>query len=126
VSQKQMQRMKVVASATEGRTSVAEAAELWGVSARQVKRLKREYDAEDAGWVQHNNQGRRPANALSDACILALRQLDHLLPDASDPEPGERAANSARGWFAVAAEAAGAEVSGAAGAAGAGRDAAAN
>jgi len=70
-----MQRMKVVASATEGRTSVAEAAELLGVSARQVKRLKREYDAEDAGWVQHGNQGRRPANALSDGIRQQVIEL---------------------------------------------------
>ena len=31
-----------------------------------MKRLKREYDATDGGWVQHGNQGRRPANAIGE------------------------------------------------------------
>ena len=60
-----MQRMKVVASATEGRTSVAEAAELLGLSERQVKRLKRKYRPTEGEWVHHGNRGRRPANAIA-------------------------------------------------------------
>ena len=69
VSQKEMQRIKLVASATEGRTSVAEAAELLGLSERQVKRPKRKYDPADAVRVHHGNQGRLiPAPCPPDAC----------------------------------------------------------
>ena len=64
MSQRELQRLKVVESAVQGRLSVAEAAVLLGLSERQVKRLKRGYDASDAEWVQHRNQGRQPANAI--------------------------------------------------------------
>ena len=41
MSQKQIQRIKVIENAAEGRISVAKAAELLELSTRQVKRLKR-------------------------------------------------------------------------------------
>jgi transposase len=66
LSQKELQRIKVVENAVEGRISVAEAAELLQLSERHVKRLKRAYDAADAGWVHHGNQKRVPANAISE------------------------------------------------------------
>jgi transposase len=65
LSQRELQRLKVVESAVEGRVSVAEAAALLGVSERQVKRLKGKYDADDARWVHHGNRGREPGNAIS-------------------------------------------------------------
>ena len=67
MSQKELQRSKVVENAVEGRLSVSEAAELRQLSSRQVKRLKQAYDATDAGWVHHGNQERRPSNAISEA-----------------------------------------------------------
>jgi transposase len=66
LSQKELQRIKVVENAVEGRISVAEAAELLQLSERHVKRLKRAYDAADPGWVHHGNQKRVPANSISD------------------------------------------------------------
>jgi transposase len=66
LSQKELQRIKVVENAVEGRLSVAEAAELLQLSSRQVKRLKRAYEAKDAGWVHHGNQDRQPSNAISE------------------------------------------------------------
>ena len=42
MSQEQLQRIKVIENAVEGWISVAEAAELLGLSTRQVKRLKRQ------------------------------------------------------------------------------------
>ncbi len=75
MSQKELQRIKVVESAVEGRLSVAEAAELLQVSDRQVKRLKRDYDATDAGWVHHGNYERTPANAISGDIRSRVAQL---------------------------------------------------
>ena len=64
MSQKELQRIKVVESAVNGRLTVAEAAELLQLSGRQVKRLKRRHAPEDGEWVHHGNRGRRPANAI--------------------------------------------------------------
>lgn len=66
MSQKELQRIKVIENAVQGRLTVSHAAELLQVSERQVKRLKRSYDAADPEWVHHGNQGRQPANAMSD------------------------------------------------------------
>ena len=66
MSQQELQRLKVVENAVEGRLSVAEAAELLGVSTRQVKRLKGAYDPANSEWVQHGNRGRQPVNAMSE------------------------------------------------------------
>lgn len=66
MSQKELQRIKVVENAVEGRLSVAEAAELLQLSDRQVKRLKRDYDPADAAWVHHGNLSRQPRNAISE------------------------------------------------------------
>ncbi|MDQ6677688.1 MAG: ISNCY family transposase [Acidobacteriota bacterium] len=64
MSQKELQRLKVVENAVEGRLSVAEAAELLQLSDRQVKRLKQNYDPGDAVWVRHGNHGRSPVNTI--------------------------------------------------------------
>ena len=64
MSQKEIQRLKVVENAVEGCLSVAEAAVLLGVGERQVTRLKGNYDPAHAEWVRHGNRGRQPANAI--------------------------------------------------------------
>ncbi|MGE5567502.1 MAG: helix-turn-helix domain-containing protein [Rhodospirillales bacterium] len=46
LSEKQLQRIKVIENAVEGRITVAEAATLLGLSTRQVQRLKARYE----GW----------------------------------------------------------------------------
>jgi transposase len=56
---------------------VAEAAAALNRSARQVKRLKQQFDADDAAWVRHGNQGRSPANRTPEQTaqrIVALSQ----------------------------------------------------
>ena len=65
MSQKQLQRIKVIENAAAGRITVAEAAEFLQLSRRQVQRLKGWHDMEDGAWVLHGNQGRAPANALA-------------------------------------------------------------
>jgi transposase len=62
LSQKQLQRMVVIENAVAGRVSVAEAAESLGRSARQVKRLKQQFDCSEPSWVLHGNQSRTPVN----------------------------------------------------------------
>jgi len=62
LSQKQLQRIVVIENAVAGRVNVAEAAEALGRSARQVKRLKQQFDCSEPSWVLHGNQSRAPVN----------------------------------------------------------------
>lgn len=66
MSQRQIQRIVVIENAVQGRISVGRAAELVQCSRRQIQRLKHRFDAEDASWVQHGNQGRKPVNRISE------------------------------------------------------------
>jgi len=65
LSQQQLQRVKVIENAVQGRMTVGEAAGLLDLSRRQVQRLKGRYQPGEPTWVYHGNQGRRPSNALS-------------------------------------------------------------
>lgn len=75
MSQIEIQRLKVIENAVEGRLTVGEAAELLQLSARQVKRLKQQHDPKDAGWVHHGNLGRKPSNALPEAIRAQVVEL---------------------------------------------------
>ena len=75
MSQEELQRIKVVENAVRGRIGVAEAAELLGLSERQVKRLKRNSEGKSAEWVYHGNRGKAPANRLSQAVRKQLVEL---------------------------------------------------
>jgi transposase len=57
MSQKEFQRVKVIENAAGGRLSVREASRLLQLSERQVQRLKRRYQPDSIGWVQHGNRG---------------------------------------------------------------------
>ena len=67
MSQSELQRIKVIENAVQGRLTVSEAAGLLQISDRQVKRLKKKAKTESADWVHHGNVGRHPANAISTA-----------------------------------------------------------
>jgi len=58
LSQRELQRVKVVENAVQGRITVQEASELLQLSRRQVKRLKARYQPDDADWVRYGNRGR--------------------------------------------------------------------
>jgi transposase len=75
LSQKELQRSRVVENAVEGRLSVREASELLQLSARQVKRLKHRFDPADAAWVHHGNQGRQPGNAIPETVCKRVMEL---------------------------------------------------
>ena len=65
MSQKEFQRVKVIENAAGGRLSVREASRLLQLSERQVQRLKRRYQPDSVGWVQHGNRGRAMPWAVS-------------------------------------------------------------
>src|SRR6266571_7275774 len=71
MSQKEFQRVKVIENAAGGRLSVREAYRLLHLSERQVERLKRRYQPDSVGWVQHGNRGR----AMPWAVSLPQKQL---------------------------------------------------
>src|SRR6266481_1933955 len=65
MSQKEFQRVRVIENAAGGRLSVREASRLLHLSERQVQRLKRRYQPDSVGWVQHGNRGRSMPWAVS-------------------------------------------------------------
>jgi transposase len=65
MSQKEFQRVRVIENAAGGRLSVREASRLLQLSERQVQRLKRRYQPDSVGWVQHGNRGRSMPWAVS-------------------------------------------------------------
>lgn len=58
LSQRELQRIKVIENAVMGRITVAEAARLLSLSERQVKRLKKRCVPGEVDWVRHGNRGR--------------------------------------------------------------------
>lgn len=75
MSQKQLQRIKVIENAVEGRLTVEQAAEYLGVSRRQVQRLKQRFTSKDEGWIYHGNQGRSPVNVLPESVRSRVVEL---------------------------------------------------
>jgi transposase len=67
LSQKELQRMRVIEKAVDGRLSVREAAGLLQRSERQVQRLKRRYQPGSVDWVRHGNRGQPKPWALPPA-----------------------------------------------------------
>jgi len=74
LSQKELQRMRVIEKTVDGRLSVREAAGLLQRSERQVQRLKRRYQPNSADWVRHGNCGKPRSWALDP--LLCQRVLD--------------------------------------------------
>jgi transposase-like protein len=58
VSQRELHRMHVVRLTLEGRESVGRGAKLLGISARQLKRLRRKMRERDSGGLLHGNRGK--------------------------------------------------------------------
>lgn len=70
VSQKQLQRVKVIEKAVEGRVTAGQAALLLRLSERQVKRLKARFEPDSVDWARHGNWGLSKPWALP----VAVRQ----------------------------------------------------
>jgi transposase len=75
LSQKEQARAGVLNLLLAGRCTTERAAELLGLSARQVRRLKRRYRDEGVGALLHGNQGRTPGNALAPSVRAQITEL---------------------------------------------------
>ena len=75
VSQRDLQRMHVIRLTLEGRASVWRGAELLGLSARQVKRLRKKMRERGAQGLLHGNRGSRPWNRTVGQVVKKVLQL---------------------------------------------------
>ena len=75
MSQKELQRYHVVSKTIEGRMSTKEAAEMLGLSQRQVFRQKAKIKASGPQEIIHGNRGRSPATAKPEHLMQRVRQL---------------------------------------------------
>src|SRR5687768_11092091 len=67
LTKREQQRAMVLTQVVAGAWTVTEAAGMLGLSARQVRRLLRGYEARGPVALVHGNRGRRPAHALPTA-----------------------------------------------------------
>ncbi|MBX3024299.1 helix-turn-helix domain-containing protein [bacterium] len=77
MSKRQWKRLDAVERIERGALTVGEAAEVLGLSKRQVRRLRRAVGRRGAKGVQHGNTGRAPKHRLGEAVreqILELRR----------------------------------------------------
>lgn len=75
MTQKELHRLKVIENAVAGHISVGKAGSLLGLSARQVKRLKRRCQAGEVEWVRHGNRGRKKPWRLPESVCRKVREL---------------------------------------------------
>ncbi len=75
LSHTEQQRLLVLNDLEVGIVIAAEAAELLGVSVRQLRRLRAAYRARGAAALAHGNRGRRPRHALDPAVSARVVEL---------------------------------------------------
>lgn len=75
VSQRELHRLHVVRLTLEGRESVGKGAKLLGISARQMKRLRRKMRAGGVGGLVHGNRGKPAWNKTRSEALRKVRQL---------------------------------------------------
>src|SRR5512144_2331735 len=75
VSQKELHRMHVVRLTLEGQESVGKAAKLLGISARQMKRLRRKMKERGVEGLLHGTRGKSPWNKTALEKIEKVVQL---------------------------------------------------
>jgi len=66
MTQEQINRYHVIASSLDGKTTVAEAATVLGISERQVKRLRNGVKESGAAFLIHKSKGRPSRQAITD------------------------------------------------------------
>ena len=79
LNEKQQREVEILTRLQAGSLDVATAAELLGVSARQVRRRRARFSQEGRAAVMHGNTGRAPANRTAPALlerIVALAGAD--------------------------------------------------
>jgi len=75
LSQAEQQRLLVLNDLEAGIVISTEAAELLGLSVRQVRRLRAAYRQRGAAALAHGNRGRRPRHALDPAVAARVVEL---------------------------------------------------
>ena len=75
VSQRELHRMHIVQLTVEGRESVGRGAKLLGISARQLKRLRRKLKERGVKGLLHGNRGKRPWNKTAAEKVEAVMAL---------------------------------------------------
>lgn len=79
MSQKQLNRYKVLSLVIDGKTTVAEAAIDLGLSERQIIRLKKGVQEQGPSFLIHKNCGRKPSHAISGEqvkLIVSMKQSE--------------------------------------------------
>ncbi len=80
LNSEEQRRLLILNQVERGSVTVVEAAELMGVSVRQIHRLRAAYRNEGAAALVHGNRGRAPVHALDAAVrqqVLALAQTTY-------------------------------------------------
>ena len=75
LKQREQARIQVLNTVLEHQLSIAQAAEIMGVSERHTKRLLAAYRKEGPAALAHGNRGRRPHNAIPEAAATAVVKL---------------------------------------------------
>jgi len=75
VSQRELHRIHVVRLTLEGRESVGRGAELLGISARQVKRLRKKMRERGVQGLLHGNRGQKPWNGTAKEAVKKVLGL---------------------------------------------------
>jgi transposase-like protein len=75
MSERQWKRQDAVARVAAGKLTMAEAAQVLGVSVRQVRRIRRRVERHGAAGVAHGNRGRVPVNKLPAAVRARMLRL---------------------------------------------------
>jgi hypothetical protein len=73
LSNKHLRKAEILTQLVSGKISTLEAAQLLGVTTRQVRRLRHRFTTEDLSAPVHGNTGRVPVNATERALIERLR-----------------------------------------------------
>lgn len=75
MTQKQLNRYKVISMAIEGKLTNDEAAKVLNLSKRQIIRLKKGVKEEGASFLIHKNTGRKPSHAINDEVKQKIIEL---------------------------------------------------
>ncbi len=75
LNEKQRRRCEIITRLIANKISSSEASELLGVTERQVRRIRRRYEADGLETLVHGNQGRPSPRCTKPAVIEQLREL---------------------------------------------------
>ena len=106
MSERQWKRWDAVARVAAGKLTMTEAAQVLGLSVRQLRRIRRRVEQAGRNGLAHGNQGREPSNKLAatirtrvlTAAADAVRRLQRpaLRGEARDRAAGARALGAHR------------------------------